>query len=245
MSIQKLYTQIKFGTIKDEDRQKYFPVIKLIEPPTIAAKPKLWSSLVKREIKRKVKAKGLINNGNFCFMNSILQPLVYLPQFYSYLNKVEIKDEMYLTAALKQFLNEFESESETPLDANFVLDAILKRGKINHLSGRQEDAQEYLGFLLDGLQEELVQYESKEEDNEWFDVTNSKPAKPLVKQTMLNMIIGGRLKCVIKSHKYKTSYEPFQILQLPINVCHFNFRRMCFLYWMELSRLQKKKTLKV
>ncbi|TPX38052.1 hypothetical protein SmJEL517_g00063 [Synchytrium microbalum] len=118
--------------------------------------------------------RGLVNNGNMCFMNAILQPLVYCPPFYNLMKMVgkrvshSFSRRTPLTEAVIMFLNEFDIEDETqrippeadpstPFAPEYVYDALKSLKKINSTKGRQEDAEEFLGFILDGVHEELLE----------------------------------------------------------------------------------------
>ncbi|KAI8909248.1 hypothetical protein BC831DRAFT_493833 [Entophlyctis helioformis] len=120
---------------------------------------------------RLVRARGLINNGNMCFMNAILQPLVHCVPFYSFFKALALntghnfRNTTPLTDAVLLFLNEFDEvqagqpdlrQAQDAFAPEYVYDALRSRKKIDSIKGRQEDAEEFLGFLLDGLHEELV-----------------------------------------------------------------------------------------
>lgn len=59
-----------------------------------------------------IKARGLVNNGNMCFMNSILQPLAHLEPFYNIINSMKPSKDLILLIALKEFIQEFQHETE-------------------------------------------------------------------------------------------------------------------------------------
>ncbi|KAJ3195395.1 hypothetical protein HK101_000362 [Irineochytrium annulatum] len=118
--------------------------------------------------------RGLINNGNMCFMNAILQPLVHCVPFYNLFKKMgqqvphNFQIKTPLVDALIAFLNEFKEVSmsdevvsqkyseEDAFEPDYVYEALRSLKKVNSVKGRQEDAEEFLGFLLDGLHEELL-----------------------------------------------------------------------------------------
>jgi ubiquitin C-terminal hydrolase len=86
------------------------PVEKLTKKPK-KEKEVLWSSFVDSP-KVVIKPRGLVNNGNMCFMNSILQPLVHLEPFYNLINAMTPSKDLILLIALQEFIQEFRHETE-------------------------------------------------------------------------------------------------------------------------------------
>jgi ubiquitin carboxyl-terminal hydrolase 10 len=90
--------------------------------------------------------------------------------------------------------------------------------------GRQEDAEEFLGFLLDGLHEELLPATEEQKADSWIEV--GKNSKPLVArfgangETLISRLFCGRMRSIVKSTGSKDSItlEPFQSLQLDMTV---------------------------
>jgi len=139
-----------------------------------------------------IRPRGLVNTGNMCFANVVLQVLVYSPPFWrlftelgKYIGNGPVvgsgaqKDGKGtpLTDAVITFLSEFkppkpseiaeraqaikDGEKPDPRRDSFVptsLYAALKtKSRFDAMrSGHQEDAEEFLGFLLDTLHEELL-----------------------------------------------------------------------------------------
>ncbi|KAI9188694.1 hypothetical protein H9P43_000115 [Blastocladiella emersonii ATCC 22665] len=149
--------------------------------------------------------RGLINNGNMCFLNVILQPLLHSPPFRNLLRTINtrvarsMRDNNRLVEAFVDFFKEYTDEDAkkivaaaaaaaseaaatngrgrsreragTPSTAvtaavpetksssllpEPIYDVVRAQRKMALVKGRQEDAEEFLGFLLDGLHLEFV-----------------------------------------------------------------------------------------
>lgn len=124
----------------------------------------------------KIYPHGLQNSGNICYMNSILQFLFYCDPFSQMLNIIRettMKDLDDLTNSktpiLSALLDLQESfQISTPLKSDpekfetinpdKFYSTISKLPRFSHLVwGRQEDAEELLNILLDGLHEEFIE----------------------------------------------------------------------------------------
>ncbi|KAK9470442.1 uncharacterized protein V1510DRAFT_423120 [Dipodascopsis tothii] len=111
-----------------------------------------------------------------CFMNSILQALVYCVPFYNLLGMVgsrlayKIHSKTPILDSLIMFMREFaltqakfedNMRAGAPFGDSFIPEFVYEAMRSNQLfasmrRGHQEDAEEFLGFLLDGLHEEFV-----------------------------------------------------------------------------------------
>jgi len=126
-----------------------------------------------------LRARGLINLGNMCFANTVLQVLVYCPPFHKlftelgkYFPSPSAKggSGTPLVDATVAFMKEFgippkakvqqEEEEETGRDSfvpSGIYDALKEKKRFDSMrGGQQEDAEEFLGFYLDTLEEELL-----------------------------------------------------------------------------------------
>ncbi|KAK4691847.1 ubiquitin carboxyl-terminal hydrolase 10, partial [Lecanoromycetidae sp. Uapishka_2] len=118
--------------------------------------------------------RGLVNTGNMCYMNSVLQMLVFCVPFYTFLENVgkqavhSFKSDTPLMDAMIMFMREFPI-----IDAAVTVDQLRLRLKDNELEqygdafipefvldidfcqrGHQQDAEEFLGFILEEMHDE-------------------------------------------------------------------------------------------
>ncbi|KAG0672563.1 hypothetical protein C6P42_003214 [Pichia californica] len=115
---------------------------------------------------------GLQNSGNICYMNSILQFLFYCAPFSQILNIIrestikeldETKSNTPILDALLDLQDSFKIASKIPnkfdtINPDRFYSSIASLSRFSHLSwGQQEDAEEFLNILLDGLHEEFVE----------------------------------------------------------------------------------------
>ncbi|EAQ85758.1 hypothetical protein CHGG_07011 [Chaetomium globosum CBS 148.51] len=217
--------------------------------------------------------RGLVNTGNMCYMNSVLQVLIFCVPFFDFLDQVSkkathsFKSDTPLVDAMVMFMREFKSidsaasadqlkkrlKSEEyekygePFTPAFVYEAIRNLPRFASMRrGHQEDAQEFLGFLLEGLHDECAQVmraapnstastappsptssranESVEGTDDWLEVgprqrsavTRSSGHSHTL--SPINKIFGGHLRSEFRvpGKKNSVTLEPYQPLQLDI-----------------------------
>ncbi|KAI9137417.1 hypothetical protein BKA69DRAFT_1098103 [Paraphysoderma sedebokerense] len=134
-----------------------------------------------------IKPRGLINNGNTCYRNSILHPILRAKPFYDLLHVIaintvhEFKSQTPLLDAFIAFMKEFEDDDSAdspsivngptpgsvtktveevfdsePFVPEDIYNALNQLTAFASMKGRQEDAQEFLGLLLDALTDEFL-----------------------------------------------------------------------------------------
>jgi len=220
--------------------------------------------------------RGLVNTGNMCYMNSILQVLMFCAPFYNFLDQVRqrtvhsLKSETPLLDAMIIFMQEFnvlasaespealrkvlkQDQLETygdPVTPEYVYDVIRKLPRFSGMRrGHQQDAEEFLGFLLEGMHDECVQViqgqpegpaqngsaspelvSSPSSAEGWLEVGPKQRAA--VTRTAghddapspVTKIFGGNLRSELRvtGNKDSVTFEPYKPLQLDIGAPSVN-----------------------
>ncbi|CAG8679245.1 11674_t:CDS:10, partial [Funneliformis caledonium] len=192
--------------------------------------------------------RGLINNGNMCFMNAILQTLSHCPPFCNLLALINkevahnFNSKTPLVDSLVRFINEYKQpkrpegveEFGEAFSPEYVYNALRGLKRFDSMKGRQEDAEEFLGFLLDGLHEEFLaalkkddnlhiqQFDKTVKDDGWMEVgpknRTSFTRTTDVEETPISHIFGGKFRSELTCPGSADSItlQPYQSLQLDI-----------------------------
>ncbi|KAJ2542166.1 hypothetical protein IWW35_005658 [Coemansia sp. RSA 1878] len=208
-----------------------------------------------------VQPRGLVNSGNMCFMNVVLQALLYCEPFCSMLRHIKksvvfsFNSNTPLLEALIRFVHEFRADRtpleqlETGLESPFVpedvYEALQKKNVFQTLRGQQEDAQEFMSYLVDGIHEEMVSVlqahrartapatsteDSAENGAGWLEVgpnnraVNMRDAHSEAVRTPITQIFGGALQSTLTvpgatsdGTPRRSNREPFQWLALDVS----------------------------
>ena len=108
--------------------------------------------------------KGLKNFGNSCYSNVVIQILTSIPEFLNTLYKryslVENENDLFfeypILSRIMEIISNYKSKN-TSLASNYLQEIV----SMFDISGSQNDAHEFLVFLLDRLNIELIKIEEK------------------------------------------------------------------------------------
>ncbi|XP_068655184.1 ubiquitin carboxyl-terminal hydrolase 2-like isoform X2 [Aristolochia californica] len=158
------------------------------------------------------KVQGLVNLGNTCFFNSIMQNILSMKVLRNYFSNLNISVGP-LAMALKKLFCEtgFEVDSRSCLNPKNIFVCICSKAP-QFRGFQQQDSHELFRYLLDGLYiEEVNAWKSASSDDE---EVNSK-----VGPTFVDLVFGGQISstvCCMECGHTSIVYEPFLDLSLPL-----------------------------
>ncbi|KAI4303905.1 hypothetical protein MLD38_039487 [Melastoma candidum] len=157
--------------------------------------------------------RGLVNLGNTCFFNSVMQNLLAIDRLRDYLSELNAPAGP-LTSSLKKLFSEVHAESGARnvvnpkgLFGNVCVKAPQFKGY------QQHDSHELLRCLLDGLSTEEFDMKNRVNSDKEFQ------SSPSQSSTFVDAIFGGQISstvCCMECGHSSTVYEPFLDLSLPV-----------------------------
>lgn len=206
--------------------------------------------------------RGLVNSGNLCFLNATLQALLACSPFVRLLQELRMRNIPEIGYPTLRAFADFISGFDMPSDLHSKKkdDILLETGKPlrpvmfesvlnnfspdlpNSFSGRprQEDAQEFLSFVMHQMHDELLRFEGEisivnggkvslvssvsDEDGDSWETVGPRNKTAITRTqsfipSKLSEIFGGQLRSVVKARGNKASatIQPFLLLHL--NIC--------------------------
>ncbi|KAF6289314.1 ubiquitin specific peptidase 10 [Rhinolophus ferrumequinum] len=161
---------IKEGLVPVSEDPVAIKIAELLENVTLIHKPV------------SLQPRGLINKGNWCYINATLQALVACPPMYHLMKFIPLYSKVQrpctstpMIDSFVRLMNEFTNMPVPPKPRQALGDKIVRdirpgaafeptyiyrlltviKSSLSE-KGRQEDAEEYLGFILNGLHEEML-----------------------------------------------------------------------------------------
>ncbi|XP_006888932.1 PREDICTED: ubiquitin carboxyl-terminal hydrolase 10 [Elephantulus edwardii] len=186
--------EVREGLVPVSEDPVAIKIAELLETVTLIHKPV------------SLQPRGLINKGNWCYINATLQALVACPPMYHLMKFIPVYSKVQrpctstpMIDSFVRLMNEFTNMPVPPKPRQALGDKIVRdirpgaafeptyiyrlltviKSSLSE-KGRQEDAEEYLGFILNGLHEEMLNLKKLISPNtEKLSVSNG-PQSPLV-----------------------------------------------------------------
>ncbi|XP_075394130.1 ubiquitin carboxyl-terminal hydrolase 10 isoform X1 [Tenrec ecaudatus] len=168
--VSEKQVEVKEGLVPVSEDPVAIHIAELLENVTLVHKPV------------SLQPRGLINKGNWCYINATLQALVACPPMYHLMRFIPVYSKAQrpctstpMIDSFVRLMNEFTNMPIPPRPRQALGDKIVRdirpgvafeptyiyqlltviKSSLSE-KGRQEDAEEYLGFILNGLHEEML-----------------------------------------------------------------------------------------
>ncbi|KDO28821.1 hypothetical protein SPRG_20024 [Saprolegnia parasitica CBS 223.65] len=171
--------------------------------------------LVKWKVPRKI-GPGLSNLGNTCYLNSVLQCLLYSPALVQYLlpratakAMPQLKSGFAAEKVMARLIAQMHASNAPRVVQPRELVVNLKQIAKFFRIGRQEDSHEFFRHLLDAMHKQALKAAGLKDDN-----------SPMSLSTLVRSVFGGSLRSYVQCAKCKyvsERLEPFLDLSLEIS----------------------------
>ncbi|EQC32072.1 hypothetical protein SDRG_10269 [Saprolegnia diclina VS20] len=171
--------------------------------------------VVKWKVPRKI-GPGLSNLGNTCYLNSVLQCLLYSPALVQYLlpratakATPQLKSGFAAEKVMARLIAQMHASNAPRVVQPRELVVNLKQIAKFFRIGRQEDSHEFFRHLLDAMHKQALKAAGLKDDN-----------SPLSLSTLVHSVFGGSLRSYVQCAKCKyvsERLEPFLDLSLEIS----------------------------
>ncbi|KAL3106644.1 hypothetical protein niasHT_012017 [Heterodera trifolii] len=134
---------------------------------------------------------GLVNVGNSCFMNAILQPLLHAPIFSQLFHEKRAQGLVnwkngIISGAFSALIDMALSGDFRAISPAFFLEMIALHVRLQFVNGEQHDAQEFQIYLLDALHQETNRANGLQTFEQNYDSSNlRKSASDFFKRSQL------------------------------------------------------------
>ncbi|XP_065055058.1 ubiquitin carboxyl-terminal hydrolase 30-like [Rhopilema esculentum] len=171
---------------------------------------------------------GLINLGNTCFINCLLQAVASLNNFCKWIDDFNQDKEKILLSSLKEIipvLNNKRGIEKDLFSAMDVIESLSAHGWVGTL--QQQDAYEFFQILMSTLDDELIldsedcpgfPYERENSEflkNVYGRVCREIPAKNLASPSPFKGILANRMTC-LKCGYQSVGFDPFESISVRI-----------------------------
>uniref|UniRef100_A0A8C0WDQ9 Ubiquitin carboxyl-terminal hydrolase n=1 Tax=Castor canadensis TaxID=51338 RepID=A0A8C0WDQ9_CASCN len=185
--VSEKQVEVKEGLVPVSEDPAAIKIAELLENVTLIHKPV------------SLQPRGLINKGNWCYINATLQALVACPPMYHLMKFIPLYSRVQrpctstpMIDSFVRLMNEFTNMPVPPKPRQALGDKVVRdirpgaafeptyiyrlltviKSSLSE-KGRQEDAEEYLGFILNGLHEEMLNLKKLlSPDNEKLSISN-------------------------------------------------------------------------
>ncbi|XP_049794691.1 ubiquitin carboxyl-terminal hydrolase 2-like [Schistocerca nitens] len=228
------------ATVASTTAQRYAPAVAATRTEEISASPRLLRGYSRTPGNERGGLAGLRNIGNTCFMNSVIQCLSNTKPLLEYLlNDGHLTDINTTVSGMKGALIKafttviqelWHSDSNGTVVNTTALKSQIQRFAPRFMGYSQQDAQEFLRYLLEGLHEDVNRVTVKpkpiltEIDETLSDQQKSAEAwKRYLRaddSKIVDIFVGqlkSTLRCTVCGH-CSVTFDPFWDLSLPIPV---------------------------